>query len=392
VEGGVHQCRTRGFAIEVDLPYDLTMIRYFVGFALLIAIVPAHVFGCSCAFWGAERPCPLMKSATEVMFIGTLLSSENPPESGTVAGQTGQARYTFQVEEAFSGVTTKAVDVYSGRGCCDCSVRFQLGEKYLVDGWRGNNGSVSVSICSKTRLFRASDPLLPELRAIRDGKKPDSWFGVLRRDQEPWGGASDPDYDRPLGGNSIRLQSEEQTYQAKSDPDGNYRFPDLLPGEYSVSVDLPPNLVLGQQILSRPMSGVVVAADACGEYNLHALPTGQISGRIVSQTGSGVSGWNATDIQLFRAERYKENASGWNDRGWWAFPKDGGYFVFDHVAPGDYIVVYNYNNRIDGGRPYPRTFYPSAADPEHARRIHVGEGEKVTDIIVRVVAKSTSQE
>ena len=47
-------------------------------------------------------------------------------------------------------------------------------------------------------------------------------------------------------------------------------------------------------------------------------------------------------------------------------------------------VVYNYSNRVDEGRPYPRTFYPSVADAEHAKRIHVDEGEKVSDIIVRV--------
>jgi len=370
------------------------MGRYLIGLSLFIATAPAQVFGCcSCLIHSEERPCTLMKSAAEVMFVGTLVAAENPPESGTIAAQkqTGQARYTFRVEEVFAGVKTAVIDILSGRGNSDCSVRFQLGEKYLVDGWRGDTGLVRTSICSKTRLFHASDPLLPELRAIRDGKKPDSLFGVLMRTQEPWRGASDPGYDQPLSGDTIRLQSEEQTYQTKSDADGNYSFPDLLPGKYSISVDLPPNLVLDQHIAFSSVPTVVVAPEACGEYFLDAVPTGQISGRIVSR-GGGVSGYHATDIQLFRADRYKEHADGWDDRGWWAFPKDGGYFLFDHVAPGDYIIVYNYNNRIDGGRPYPRTFYPSAADPEHAKRIHVGEGEKVSDIIVRVVGKSTSHE
>lgn len=100
-----------------------------------------------------------------------------------------------------------------------------------------------------------------------------------------------------------------------------------------------------------------------------------------------MSGWTATDIELFRADRYQQNANEWDNRGWWNFPKDGGYFVFDHVAPGDYIVVYHYRNLVEAKRPYPRTLYPSAADPEHATRIHVGESERVSDIIVHVVAK-----
>lgn len=109
-----------------------------------------------------------------------------------------------------------------------------------------------VTICSKTPPFRLSDPLLPQLRAIRDGKKPDSLFGVLMRDQEPYGGASDPDYDKPLGGISIRLRSGEEFFQTKSDSNGNYSFSGLLPGRYSVSADLLPTLSRGSSYSPAP--------------------------------------------------------------------------------------------------------------------------------------------
>jgi len=332
-----------------------------------------------------------MKDANEVIFAGTVIGAENPPDLRTLAGQIGKARYTFRVEEAFSSAVPKQIDVYSGRGGADCSVRFRVGEKYLVDGWRGSTGSVSASICSKTRLFRDSDPLLAELRLIKEGKKPDSVFGVLRRTQEPWGGASDPDYNQPLGGRTITLRLGVQEFQTKSDVDGRYSFRDLPPGTFTVWADLPPKLVLGEYILDRPVPSLVIAADACGEYDVKALPTGRISGQVRAQDGTGVSGWDATDIQLFRADRYTEKAKGWDDRGWWNFPKDGGYFVFDHIAPGDYIVVYNPSNTTDVRHRFPRTFYPSSPDLDHATRIHVGDGESVADIVVHVTAKTPSQ-
>ncbi|HEV2400130.1 MAG TPA: hypothetical protein VGS27_24540 [Candidatus Sulfotelmatobacter sp.] len=332
-----------------------------------------------------------MKEAKEVIFSGTVLAAENPPESGTLEGQDGQARYTFRVEEAFSSGIPKEIDVYSGRGGADCSFHFRAGEKYLVDGWRGSTGSISVSICSKTRFFRDSDPLLAELRFIRDGKKPDSLFGVLRRTQEPWGGASDPGYNQPLGDRAITLRLGVQEFHATSDVDGRYIFRELPPGKYSVWADLPPKLVLGEYILDGPVPSLVVAADACGEYDIKALPTGRISGQVRAQDETGVSGWDATDIQLFRADRYTEKPTGWGDTGWRNFPKDGGYFFFDHVAPGDYILVYNASNTTDGHRKFPRTFYPSSPDVDHATRIHVGEGESVTDIVVHVVAKTPSK-
>jgi hypothetical protein len=222
-----------------------------------------------------------MKDASEVIFAGTLLSAENPPEppesaaSRTFAGQTGQARYTFRVEEAFSSGLSKQIDVYSGRGGGDCSIHFRVGEKYLVDGERRNNGMVFAYICSKTRKFRDSDPLLVELRTIRDGKKPDLLFGGLWRVQEPWGGASDPDYNQPLGNRTISLRLGEREFHTKSDVNGNYSFRDLPPGKFTVSADLPPNLVLGEFIADVPVPSVAVTADSCGEYQIKSASHGK---------------------------------------------------------------------------------------------------------------------
>jgi hypothetical protein len=150
-----------------------TMIRLAVGFVFLS--VATQAFSCQCEYWGAERPCSIMKSANEVAFVGTLLSAENPPDdSNTLAGQSGEARYTFRVDESLASAPASQLDIYSGRGGGDCSVRFRVGEKYLVDSWRGEDGRVLVSTCSHTRLLSEADSLLPEMRALRDGKKPDS--------------------------------------------------------------------------------------------------------------------------------------------------------------------------------------------------------------------------
>lgn len=373
------------------------MLRHFIGVVLLACGIPVHLFSCSCVPDTALRPCPLMKDATEVIFAGTVLAAENPPvspespESRAPAGQSGRARYTFQVEEAFSGELPKQIDVYSGRGGADCSVWFRVGEKYLVDGKRGSDEVLSAYICSKTRKFRNTDPLLAELRTIRDRKKPDLLFGTLWRTQEPWSGASDPDYNQPVGDRKITFRLGRQEFQTKSDINGNYSFRDLPPGTYTVWADLPPNLALGESIIDVPVPSVGVVADACGEYQIKALPTGRISGQVLAKDGTGVSGWDASDIQLFRADRYKANAQTWYDRGWWNFPKDGGYFEFKHVAPGDYVLVYNPSNTIDVRHKFPRTFYSAADDLEHATRIHVDDGQWVKDVVVHVVAKSATQ-
>jgi len=252
--------------------------------------------------------------------------------------------------------------VYSGRGGADCSIRFLVGEKYLVEGQRGSDGNISAYICSKTRNFRDSDPLLAELRTIKDGKKPDVLFGEFWRIQEPSGGASDPDYNQPLGDRAITLRLGDREFHTKSDANGNYKFRELPPGSYTILADLPPNLVLGEFIRDTPAPTVEVFADRCGEYQIKAFPRTSISGLVLAKGGIGVSGWEASDIQLFRADKYKENAQTWADRGWWNHPGDNGFFEFKHVVPGDYVLVYNPSNAIDVRHRFPRTFFPSASD------------------------------
>jgi hypothetical protein len=368
------------------------MCRYFAAVAFLIGCATATAFGCSCYAPIAERPCSLMKEASEVVFAGTLIAVDNPPGpagSRRVADQVGQAHYTFRVEKAFSKSVPKQIDIYSGRGGGDCSVRFRVGEKYLVDATRESTGEVRVWRCSKTRLFSESDPLLAEFRVLRDGKAPDSLFGVLTRMPGPWGDAVEHS-DPAVGGLTIRLRSEDREFETKTAQDGSYTFRDLPSGNYSVSADIPHSLTLGDARFHRPIKPFPVAGNACGEFDIAVFPAGRIIGRVVDQGGQQISTW-VQDAQLLRVDgpnRYREIA---NESGTMSLlglpPYQKGYFEFDYVAPGDYIVVLNPYNLPYNAHPYPRTFFPSATEPEQATRIHMHDGDTVSDIVIYVAVK-----
>jgi hypothetical protein len=60
------------------------------------------------------------------------------------------------------------------------------------------------------------------------------------------------------------------------------------------------------------------------------------------------------------------------------------YFEFNHVGPGDYILVYNNDDRIDPDDPYPRTFYPGVPDVSRAKSIHLVAGQEVPDADISV--------
>jgi hypothetical protein len=210
-----------------------------------------------------------MKDAAEVVFVGTVFS--------TGAGTNGLWRYTFRVEELFAGPSTKEIDIYSSIGCCACGMSFRVGERYLVDGWRRKDGLISTGFCDKTRLLDTSDPLLTELRAVRDGKKPDSLFGTLKRVLGP--GDVPESNGLPLSGVTIRVHSDTEEFETKSDSDGHYRFRELAPGRYSVSADLPGGVVLGDPILKRPIRPFSVATNACGEFNIGVFTAVPVSAK-----------------------------------------------------------------------------------------------------------------
>jgi hypothetical protein len=147
------------------------MLRSLVGLVFLVAIFQSHVLACSCSHVVAGKPCELLKPRAEVVFVGTVYAAENPPDPSS-HDDSGRARYSFHVDEAISAITAKEIDVYSGRGCCDCSISFRVGGKSLVDAWRGEDAQVSASICSKTRQFRESDAPLPELRLSAMERRP----------------------------------------------------------------------------------------------------------------------------------------------------------------------------------------------------------------------------
>jgi len=347
---------------------------------LFVVTLSGHVFACECAIWCAERACPLMNDPAEVLFVGTVVATDGQ--------QIGMARFTFQVDESLSGTSTKEVDVYSYQGCCACGINFKVGERWLVDGWRGKDGRIATGYCEKTRLFRDSDPLMAELWAIREGKKPDSLFGVLRHAPGPWGDGSEG-ADFPLSGVTIRVRSETQEFETKSDSGNVYRFRELPPGKYSLSADLPISLTLGDPWASRPNPPFSIVANACGEFNPRVLTSGRITGRVVNQSGNPVQVWVGSDVQLIRSDGYQENPSEYTKNG--TQGKQQGYFVFNFVAPGDYIAVYNPHNYHSKFQPFPRTFYPSARDAGHATRIHIAEGETVSDIVIHVAAATVSQ-
>jgi hypothetical protein len=327
---------------------------------------------CSCADV-TPGSCNLLANRDVSVFVGTVVSAENPPKEGDNRG--GTARYHFQVEEWLSTDVRGDVDVLSGRGGADCSIWFETGVPYLVFAYRADNGELHTTICSNTQRVAHAGPLLAQLRAMHNHQSVARVYGTLRQVQQPYGGTYQANFDKPLPQVALHFESSKRRIVAKTADDGTFAVYDLPSGTYKITADLPTDLELAQTILSDPLPALKLDTDSCLERDLDALPTGKIHGRLLASDGKPL--WNAA-VELFAVDRYKEG-----ERGWWEFADDKRkYFEFEHVAPGEYLLVFNADNRLDTDVPYPRTFFRNAPDLVRAEHIRVGSGDQLlhTDI------------
>jgi hypothetical protein len=351
------------------------MTARFLALLFFILFCSQVSLACSCGSAGPQ-PCPGL-SAKDAVFVGTVLDIENPPPDDDGLGGPGVSRYHFRIDENFAGTESKEIDVYSGRGGADCSYHFKQGQQYLVFPYRGNDSALFATICSPTRGVEEAQAILHQLRAMRDHQRVASVYGVLRSSQQPYASVSDGGPGRTLPSTRIELRSEDKTFVAVTDSNGAYAFYGVPEGEYHFAGELPAHFEFAQEILGGPLPPLKLPAHACFESDLTVLPAGRIRGRVLGPDGKPLT---FAAVDLFRREKYATGTPGWDE----AQDLKQAYFEFENVGPGDYVLVYNNESRMDALSPHPRTFYPGVADLKSAKVIHLEAGQKFDDADIKV--------
>jgi hypothetical protein len=299
---------------------------------------------------------------------GETQPSNQAPDGGTSAPSPRLFRYRFHIDEKFAGPANDEVDVFSGGDDGDCGYQFKKGERYLVFTQQELGGKLFATICNGTRPASDGRALIPQLRAMRDGTRVASVFGVLRRSDPPFlAPVEDP--DDPLPDIALHLRSKDDRFSTSTGPSGIYTFYDVHAGEYRFTANLPPRTELTQKTLTGGLPPFKIPNGACYEYNVDALPTGHIHGSVLGPDGEPL---RLASVELFRAGQYADTKPGL-----WSFQGFKGYFDFDHIGPGEYVLVYNRTNRRDPNSPYPRTFYPGVPDVKAAERITMKDGQQL---------------
>jgi hypothetical protein len=363
---------------------------------LLACGAPMAARACTCA-QSAPGQCPGVGTG-ETIFLGTVTDAElvapteppapaNAPEADATGGPIDQiaARvtdYHFRIDEAYaipnasqSSTPPTEIDIFSGGKDGDCGYHFKKGDQYVVFAHADSDQRLFATVCSGTREAADAKALIPQLRAMRDGGRVAAVFGVLRRSDPPFLAPPD-DPDDPLGDVTLRLRSKYDRFETSTDTDGVYSFYDVHAGEYQFTANLPPQMELTQKTLTGGLPPFDIPDGACYEYDVYALPTGQIRGTVLGPDGKPLS---LASVELYRAGTYSDKKPGL-----WSFQDSRGYYEFDHIGPGEYTLVYNRTNRKDPNSPYPRTFYPGVESVSDSQAITLREDQNLSKINITV--------
>ncbi|MGB9068504.1 MAG: hypothetical protein WCC21_08030 [Candidatus Acidiferrales bacterium] len=384
--------------------------RFLVACLLLIPAIPIATRGCTCSD-ASPGACPGLQEG-DVVFMGTVTALEDiayaPPKpadlSDQTPGPTGDAsakppgqdaavkaaatadaiasrltRYHFRIDERFAPAPASAlaeeIDIFSGGEDGDCGYRFKAGQQYVVFTHQGTEGRLFATICSGTRPANEAKALLPQLRAMRNGQRVASVFGVLRRSEPPFLALPD-DPDEPLPNVSLKLRSHDDRFETSSNDEGVYTFYDVHAGEYNFTAHLPVRMELTHRSQTGGLARFKIPNGACYEFDVNALPTGHIRGSVFGPDGKPLA---IASVELYRAGTYNDTKPGL-----WGFQGAQGEFDLDHVGPGDYILVFNRTNRSDPNSPYPRAFYPGVGDQADATPIRLKDGQLLSKVNMTV--------
>ncbi len=355
---------------------------------LILFAVPAEISACTCSKAPAGT-CQGLQQDDDVVFVGTVLNvesvsaqdaagtadSQNAGNATSAADATPVIRYHFKIDEKFAGPDAAEIDVFSGGDDGDCGYHFRKGDRYIVFTQQETEGRLFATICNGTRPAADGRALLPQLRAMRNHQQVASVFGVLRRSDPPLlAPANDP--DDPLPYIKLKLRSKDDRFATSTGPDGVYSFYDVHAGEYHFLASLPARMELSEKTLPGALPPIKIPNGACYEYNVDALPLGKIRGSIL---GPDEKPLKVASVELYRADRFKDT-----EPGLWSFQGPKGAFEFDHIGPGEYILVFNRTNRMDPNSPFPRTFYPGVAEQNETSVIALKDGEQLLTANIQV--------
>jgi hypothetical protein len=370
----------------------MKMILKVGTFLLFCAAVFNEVNACTCLDYGVPT-CTLFSRA-DAVFVGKIerITSARGDKNASVqlggvaslsSRGAGLIWVQFTIEHAFKGVSGKTVKTLTYRGTsCDLSVK--EGQQWLIFAHRDKEtSSLSFGACDGNQDIEKNSPLIAELEQLSKHTGPLSIRGRVAEEQF----SSVKGAKVVIAGNGLDLETI-------TDDEGSYSFEVPRAGAYTVKVIVPFSARLmrfvgddrpidekpeeTQTIFEYPATA---SPDACdyqyfNAFKIDLKATASIAGVFLFDDWKYVPKFYPSVCRLMPTEQetLKECRSQY-----YGLNPDG-TFKFEGFREGNYTIVMNDDDFLDGSAHFQRHYYPGVRDFSKAEPIVLGQGEEKTQL------------
>jgi len=295
-------------------------------------------------------------------FVGMAVSEETVSEVlglGEHVTPVTVQKVTFRVEEPFESTPSKTVDVY-GSGTTN-DLRFKVGVRYLVYGFRGKDGKIRTGKCTRTApLAEAAEDLsflrLPPRRiggAIR---------GLVR--------FVSPGTQTGTVTGTVTESGSDGDHKTRVAASGWYELKGLAPGNYRETFTPDDNSTEFVSLrLSIPVSG------SCIESGVR-LGNVTVSGAVSDEAGTAISG---VEVSLF----YALDGHFHPDVALETRTDADGKFSFHRVEAAKFVLSAQFASSV--------IFFSGTHDASKTEIIEVYDGKPLSGLAIRAPRSSHSK-
>jgi hypothetical protein len=237
-------------------------------------------------------------------------------------------------------------------------------------------GQLTTNMCSGTKLAADGAADLAFLEQVTGPPRGVRVFGHVRRVEDDL-----VSHRRDYGGVAgarVNVTGEQTSREGTTGADGNFDFPDLAPGTYTVTVTPPKGLALAGPPLPQgqhhpPGRKVTLTNPSeCAEIWSWPRTDAQISGVLLNSNGGPEDDQSIDLIAASNATLVAKQIPHVSTR-----TGSDGRFTFAFLAPGEYLVGMNLKSAPEPSQLDHRSYHPGVMDVVRATRVTVEPGSRV---------------
>ena len=343
----------------------MRLMQFGLTAMLLLVSAANSADACSCG----TGPVCSHYFESDAVFIGTVQRIAKGAQDRL---QRGMLQVDIGVNSPFRGVNGSAVTVVTADNGAACGYTFQVGERYLVYAHRTPDGTLEVSLCSRTIPLAKATEDLQFIQSVATGTAHSRVYGRITHWERDYTNDRSRDYGA-MPDVLVTVRGPGGGAETRTDDQGRYELAGLPVGVYDVAAFPPANFT------GSRLTDVAEIRDprSCQFRDFNLVYDNRITGAVTTASGDPVDG---AQVELMAAAKLGMRGNVQTLR----MKTVGGRFEFTEVPAGRYVVGVDLTRRMDPTLVFPQTLYVRSGDAVSATIVEAGGGgqQELAPIIV----------